>query len=482
MAKNLEDFGFYEINGGPGNNVLYDIAYGAEIYGMGGNDVIVADKNDKYWNGLFYEYFDDIFHGGSGSDTVTYVLSEKAVTANLDTNVVHRYAGNAVQSTDYLDSIENLTGSKLGDTIYGSSGVNDLRGGGGNDLIFGLAGNDRVWGDSGNDTIGGGDGNDAVDGGTGNDDIEGALGNDTLTGGDGEDTLHGAGQNDVLKGGGHNDQLFGQSGDDRLEGGSGADLLDGGEGTDTAVYTGAGAVNIDLAAGTATSAWGSDTLVSIERIETGSGNDQILAGDGGLWLSSGAGKDLIFGSDEIDIVYSGSGRDIVYGYGGDDEIYASTGSDVLNGLDGDDKLYGESDQDEINGGNGDDALYGGAGSDLIRAGDGFDTINGGTGPDLIVWGNGDGGVDTIVGFNLNEDKLWFGEGFFDHDAIGPLHLEDVLTVIDSGPDAILGANTAESGWTYLAVFTNVDANALSTKIANGSILAPLGTDLGDLLG
>jgi len=101
---------------------------------------------------------------------------------------------------------------------------------------------------------------------------------------------------------------------------------------------------------------------------------------------------------------------------------------------------------------------------------------------MIVWGKGDGGVDTIVGFRLNEDKLAFDKGFFATDAVGPLNLEDVLTVIDSGPDAILGANTAESGWTYLATFTNVDAAALSMKIADGSILAPPAVDLGGLLG
>jgi Ca2+-binding RTX toxin-like protein len=181
-------------------------------------------------------------------------------------------------------------------------------------------------------------------------------------------------------------------------------------------------------------------------------------------------------------VYSGSGNDFVAGDDGDDQVYASTGNDVIYGGDGNDELYGESGLDLLIGDDGNDYLYGGASSDKIRAGDGFDTINGGTGPDLIVWGNGDGGVDTIVGFNLNEDKLWFEEGFLKHDAIGPLVLEDVLTIIDSGPDAILGANTAEIGWTYLAVFTNVDANALSARIANGSIVPFSTGDLGDLLG
>jgi len=199
-------------------------------------------------------------------------------------------------------------------------------------------------------------------------------------------------------------------------------------------------------------------------------------------VTTGAGKDTVHGFIGDDLVYSGSGNDTVSGDDGDDQVYASTGNDVIYGGDGNDELYGESGLDQLIGDDGDDYLYGGADSDKIRAGDGFDTINGGTGPDMIVWGKGDGGVDTIVGFSLNEDKLWFDKGFFNTDAVGPLNLEDVLTVIDSGPDAILGANTAESGWTYLAVFTNVDANALSMKIANGSILAPPAVDLGDLIG
>jgi Ca2+-binding RTX toxin-like protein len=481
MAKAPEEVTFDPVYGTSGNDVIYEKWGSVDYYGKGGNDVFIAQSKDSFVAGS--GYLDSYFYGDSGSDTISYQSSSVKINANLDAELVTRsFSGS--KAVDHVDSVENLIGSNHNDTIYGSDGANYLWGFGGNDLIYGLNGHDHISGDSGNDTLGGGSGNDVVDGGTGNDDLEGATGDDTLSGGDGNDTMHGSGSNDVLKGGANDDQLFGQSGNDRLEGGSGADLLDGGTGTDTAVYTGASKVTIDLVLGTATGAWGSDTLVSIERIETGSGNDQILAGDGGLWLSTGAGKDLIFGSDEDDIVYSGADRDIVYGYGGDDEVYASTGNDVVNGGDGDDKLYGESGQDEIEGGNGDDTLYGGAGSDLIRGGDGFDTINGGTGPDLIVWGNGDGdgGADTIVGFNLNEDKLWFENGFFDHDAIGPLNLEDVLTVIDSGPDAILGANTADSGWTYLAVFTNVDANALSMKIANGSILAPSGVDLGDLIG
>ncbi|MEX5898218.1 hypothetical protein AB6H17_16225 [Proteus vulgaris] len=43
----------------------------------------------------------------------------------------------------YLDSIENVIGSEIGnDTIYGNQEDNYLDGGGGTDLLYGLEGND----------------------------------------------------------------------------------------------------------------------------------------------------------------------------------------------------------------------------------------------------------------------------------------------------------------------------------------------------
>ncbi len=61
------------------------------------------------------------------------------------------------------------------------------------------------------------------------------------------------------------DAILGLGGDDGLSGGMGADYLDGGTGFDRAIYTNAGAaVNIQLAAGTATIGAVIDTLRSIE--------------------------------------------------------------------------------------------------------------------------------------------------------------------------------------------------------------------------
>ena len=215
------------------NDIVFQNNFTFDYYGLGGDDVFFVDANDAIGPAGYYAYPDQYFFGGSGSDTMSYVLSDKAILANLGTGIAYRMFNGQAQSTHYLSSIENLTGSNFADTIYGSDGANLLRGGGGGDTIYGLDGDDHLWGDSGNDTVDGGEGDDTVDGGTGNDVLSGGDGADTVIGGDGADSLEGGAQNDVLNGGAHNDTMLGDSGDDRLEGGSGNDTMDGGSGTDT---------------------------------------------------------------------------------------------------------------------------------------------------------------------------------------------------------------------------------------------------------
>jgi len=475
------------------NDVLYEYeGLPTSIYGQGGDDTIIAAASDALYNpasGL-NTYPEDYFDGGSGSDTVSYALSDKKIEASLQTGIAVRIFEGQVQSTDYFDSIENLTGSKYDDLIYGSTLGNQLRGGNGVDELYGYGGNDQLWGDSGNDHLDGGDGNDTADGGKGNDDLFGGKGNDTLKGGDGADYIEGGSGNDNLQGGSANDELYGGSGNDRLEGGSGDDTIDGGSGTDTVVYTGAGAVTVSLWDGTASGAWGNDTLTSIENVETGSGNDVVLANNGGNEVRSGGGNDYVYTFDGDDIVYAGSGNDSVYGYDGEDKLYGDTGNDKLYGDgddddlygqdgndklyggDGDDLIFGQNGNDDLIGGDGDDTLSGGNSSDRLRGGDGLDTLIGGSGPDIIAWGQGDSGLDTIAGFSLGYDKLAFGYGFFETNAVGPIDLEDVLMVFDDGPDAWLAANTAHEGWQFIGRFENVNAIQMTQMIADESILAP----------
>ena len=90
------------------------------------------------------------FNGGSGTDTALYRGSTAGVTVNLgDTSV----EAGGFAAGDRLVSIENIVGSKSGDTIYGTGGANSFHGYDGDDVIFGNGGSDKIYGGNGNDTL-----------------------------------------------------------------------------------------------------------------------------------------------------------------------------------------------------------------------------------------------------------------------------------------------------------------------------------------
>jgi Ca2+-binding RTX toxin-like protein len=464
--------------GTEGADVFYDNAedpgWLVSVYnGGGGNDVFIAHPTDaSLLPSGWYDHLPDSFYGGSGIDTVSYVLSDKKVVANLTTGVVERIFNGAVQSTDNLNSIENLTGSQFDDILTGSAIANRLQGGGGHDELNGLDGDDTLLGDSGNDTIWGGNGRDTIEGGTGNDKLYGGDGNDVIAGGDGADLLAGGAHDDELSGGAHNDKLVGASGNDRLEGGSGNDTLDGGSGTDTAVYSGNGAVTVSLLNNLAWGAQGVDTLSSIENVVTGGGADWVSGSQGANRIETGGGADTVHAHGGNDVVYGGSGNDNIFGGDGIDTLLGENGNDTLWGEGGNDLLWGLAGNDTISGGDGVDTIGGGDGADQIRGGAGADVVMGGAGSDVFRWEQGDLGADILKDFVLGQDFLSFGPGFLDVTAIGPVDLDEVLAVFDDGPHAWLAAKTAEAGWQFIARLENVDATAIGNAIANGTLNAP----------
>ena len=219
----------------------------------------------------------DYIHGDGGSDTVSYEASKHGVNVNLagatpvnvvgttwtaatdgpdgtagtddDVPAVFNAAtpalvgtwrdGTATRPTaveaddgvdttksyaegDVLASIENITGSRMGDVITGGAVPNVIKGGGGHDILSGGGQNDELHGGDGNDILGARPA--AVDR---NDD------GDTDDPGEGIVTDEG---NDTLNGDGGNDALNGGAGDDTLDGGAGDDDLTGGDGVDTFVF------------------------------------------------------------------------------------------------------------------------------------------------------------------------------------------------------------------------------------------------------
>jgi hypothetical protein len=83
-----------------------------------------------------------------------------------------------------------------------------------------------------------------------------------------------------------------------------------------------------------------DTLVDIQNVNTGGGDDTIWGNSGTNIINSGAGNDVIFaigGTNTIyagsaaDTIYGGTGVDSIFGEEGNDYIFASAGADIIDG-------------------------------------------------------------------------------------------------------------------------------------------------------
>ena len=121
-----------------------------------------------------------------------------------------------------------------------------------------------------------------------------------------------------------NDTLLGGAGDDTLNGGFGNDLLDGGPGSDTVLFIStAGPVTVNLAfVGPQSTGEGIDTLVSIENVTSGTGDDTLLGNEVANVLDGGFGNDTLSGL---------GGNDTLLGGGGDDQLIGGLGIDRLDG-------------------------------------------------------------------------------------------------------------------------------------------------------
>lgn len=254
--------------------------------------------------------------------------------------------------TNLLSGTHNISNTLTNPTFAASGGDDLISGGAGDDSLWGGAGADTIYGDVPDDTSAFGISLGSA--GNGADDIYGGDGNDTIYGNGGADTLNGEGGDDTFMLGdddGANDIVRG--------GDSGSD-----SGIDTVDYSGAGAaVNVDLAAGTATGAnTGTDTLDGIEHA-VGTDHDDTLSGSADANSLSGGG-----------------------------------GSDTLSGLGGADNIFGYAGDDVLIGGEGVDSLTGGTGADEFR-------FEGGTGANALAKAAALG-TDIINDYNASENDLF----------------------------------------------------------------------------
>lgn len=148
-------------NGFGGNDTLYGGRGNDVLAGGAGNDSLMGQRGNDH---LFLDPGNDVISGGPGRDTLQ-VSGARDVTVRLGL-------------------------STRQDTGYGRDlilGIEDVSGGRGNDRLFGDGKNNRLSGNDGNDLLEGQGGNDLLRGGAGNDRLIGGAGTDTLTGGAGAD-------------------------------------------------------------------------------------------------------------------------------------------------------------------------------------------------------------------------------------------------------------------------------------------------------
>ena len=408
----------YGVNGNPaGIDVL------VRINGAGGsqfNDTLVGGAGNEFFAG---RGGNDTIIGGAGIDIASYE-SGGSVTVNLGTGF--NLEGVFVDS---LSGIENILGSSFNDTIFGDNGINLLIGEGGDDVLFG-----------GDSTVSGG-ANDTLFGGEGDDQFTQSRGKDHLIGGEGTNdrlfynvgalaavnvnlaagTSNAAGHIASVSG---IENIFGTTGNDTLAGGdplhapgieggigevfrplAGNDTVTGmaGAGWRTIVDYGTNSPSQGITAVLGNSnnvgfifdgLGGLDTLVDVDEVRGGAGDDSLIGGSyassvSGTFFESFRGN---AGNDTLD----GGGSDTVLGSLGtlDRAEYSQSQFRVVANLRQDDGA-----NDDLVGdfyGTGVITVSGGQARDGTDSqGGGFDTLididvlQGGLGDDILVGGNPD---------------------------------------------------------------------------------------------
>ncbi|SLN69235.1 Ig-like domain-containing protein [Oceanibacterium hippocampi] len=354
-----------EVHGGDNNDTVRGNDGDDQLFGDGGDDKLYGGDGDDELNGgegsdlLKGQDGDDELYGDAGNDKLYGGTGDDVLNGGDGDDRLYGEAGD-----------DMLYGDDGDDVLKGQNGEDTLYGGAGDDLLHGGADADALFGGDGDDSLYGADGDDILNGGTGINYLSGGNGNDTaayfaqsadfdvfrledgkivviskdqqtidtlykveyiqfadkilatddpsipLFGSSADIHVEGTDLDDVLEGGDGNDTISGADGDDVLIGGSGRgnDTLIGGSGKDWVVYTSADeSIRVDLAEGVASGDpdIGVDTLIGIENVVAGRGDDMIIGDAGDNVLVGHDGDDVISGGGGEDVLLGGAGYDVV---------------------------------------------------------------------------------------------------------------------------------------------------------------------------
>ncbi len=186
-----------------------------------------------------------------------------------------------------------------------------------------------------------------------------------LFGSSGDDTLIARAEGSWLVGNGGRNRYVGGDGDDVLviSASDRQEDIDGGGGTNMAIFTGEGAITLNMA----------DARIHIA--EAGRGDATIISGGHtGVYMRGGEGNNLLVGGAGDDVMVGGRGSNIIIGGSGMAVIHAGPKDDVI---------YAAEQGSVIYLGGGHDQVLGNKGNDVIIAGTGTATIDGGEGVNVL---------------------------------------------------------------------------------------------------
>ena len=284
-----------------GNNVantLDGTAGGDTLVGNGGDDLLIGG------------FGGDSMDGGANIDTVSYANSRNGVTVNLATNT--HAGGDAVG--DFIQNVENVSGSRFNDALTGNALVNVLTGGDSSDTLDGSGGADTMIGGASSD-IYFVDAADVI--------VELANGNIDLVRSSVGRVLEVNVENLILlgtanlngTGNGEANTLTGNTGSNGLNGGIGADTMQGLAGNDQYTVDNAGDVVTENAGE------GTDTVyqsistsgalaAEVENVVLiGTGNISVVGNALANQMTGNAGNNVLFASGNDDTMRGGLGDD-----------------------------------------------------------------------------------------------------------------------------------------------------------------------------
>ncbi|MDY6936209.1 MAG: Ig-like domain-containing protein [Cyanobacteriota bacterium] len=208
------------------------------------------------------------------------------------------------------------------------------------------------------------------------------------------------------------------------------------------------------------------------------GSDVVWGNAGNDILGGNQGEDTLYGGQGNDILLSGQGDDLGSGDEGVDLIFGNRGMDSLFGNGGDDAIFGGKDTDFILGGRGNDFLAGELGNDVIFGNVGADTMSGGAGNDLFVLTKGGGGMtpeeaDLILDFTPG-DRIALSDGL----RIPEINIQFVPYASGNGRGDVIVRDLGDSTGSFLAIFRNVEENAITLDTFTASLDPLEGDDSG----